>query len=124
MIKYLALVALLFLSSSKTFAYSDNLEVGVHNSYLTKDLALNLLNTHEESPDSIVSSEVFHDKALVETTHSNLQIDLGVGDPSFSKKVGIGKRDSLEVPEPFSLILLGIGILCVVKVRRSVNKNQ
>lgn len=32
--------------------------------------------------------------------------------------------DVSEVPEPSSLVLLGIGLLCVVQVRRSVNSNS
>jgi hypothetical protein len=123
MIKYIALVALLCLSS-KTFAsfiYEDELSIGAQHSHLTKDLALYWLRTSEITPGSVQGSEIFHDKGFVEPTHSNLQID---GGHSFRVKGEIGKRGPLEVPEPSSLILLGIGILCVVKVRRSIHKIQ
>jgi len=67
MIKYLALVALLFLSSSKTFAsliYADDFDVGSDTTHLIDNVTLSWL-----SGTSDVSSSSIHDSATFDHQH-------------------------------------------------------
>ena len=126
MIKYIALVALLCLSSSKTFAsfiYADDFKLGARTADLTKDHTLSKPSM-DATKNLVQVSEAFPGKGFIEPTHSDAQMDNNVTDLAFGLEGDLVSGSPHKVPTPSSLILLGIGILCVVKVRRSISKIQ